>query len=122
MELREELKSAGVYPTGPCSAWPEARNNKLMEIYFPERLSKKNNPAIKATAGEMAKGLAQNAARAIRGRVSAEIREERYDTCKACPAFRENDKRCSECGCFMEAKTWLKGNPKGLCPLAKWER
>ena len=26
------------------------------------------------------------------------------------------------CGCFMEAKTWLKGNPKLLCPLKKWER
>ena len=122
MELREHLKSAGVYPTGPCSAWPESRNKELMENYFPERLSDKKDPTIKATSSEMARGLVQNAARAMRGRISEEIREERYDMCKACPAFRQNDKRCSECGCFMEAKTWLKGDPKLLCPLKKWKR
>lgn len=125
MELREHLKSAGVYPTGPCSAWPESRNEQLMEEYFPERLKKDRqlrNPKIEASAADMAKGVAQNAARALRGRIDPEIREERYNTCKACPAFRPDDKRCSKCGCFMEAKTWLKADPDQLCPLKKWSR
>ena len=78
---------------------------------------------VKASMGQMAAGLLKTGAQAVRnGRVSSEIREQRYDTCKACPAFLENSKRCSECGCFMEAKTWIGGDPKKLCPLKKWER
>ena len=78
---------------------------------------------VKASAGKMAGGFAKTAVQAIRhGKVSSEIREERYDTCKACPSFVEDSKRCSECGCFMEAKSWVGGDPKKLCPLKKWSR
>ena len=81
--------------------------------------------ATKVTAGlgKMAKGLARNVGQAIvNGKVSEEIRNERYDTCKACPFFIEDSKRCSECGCFMEAKTWIGGDPDMLCPKQKWSR
>lgn len=78
---------------------------------------------VTATAGGMAKGLFRTATSAVRyGKVSSEIREERYDTCKACPFFVEDSKRCSDCGCFMEAKTWVGGDPDALCPQKKWSR
>ena len=78
---------------------------------------------IKASGKKMLNGLVQTAKAAIKGgKVSSEIREERYDTCKQCPAFRQKDKRCSECGCFMEAKTWVNASPNILCPLNKWSR
>lgn len=81
--------------------------------------SKKNNPSI----GKMAKGLVKTAGQAIRhGKVSSEIREERYNTCKACPLFNPESKRCNDCGCFMEAKTWVGGDPDALCPQQKWSR
>ena len=119
MDLREELKSAGVYPSGPVSAWPQERNTALTDAMTGTARATR----VKASAGKMAGGLLKTAGQAIlHGRVSAEVREERYDTCKACPAFVEGSKRCSECGCFMEAKTWVGGNPKMLCPLKKWER
>ena len=119
MNIREELKSAGVYPTGPVSAWPQERNTALTLAAD----SAPHATKVKASAAKMIGGLAKTASQAMMsGRVSAEIREERYDTCKACPAFIENSKRCSECGCFMEAKTWVGGNPDFLCPLKKWER
>ena len=119
MDLREELKSAGTYPTGPVSAWPKERMDSLMK--------RQGRPAhatkVKASAGKMAGGLLRTAGQAMRhGKVSAEIREERYNTCKACPAFIEDSKRCSECGCFMEAKTWIGGDKDMLCPLKKWSR
>lgn len=118
MEIREELKSAGVYPTGVVSAWPKERHDKLMAA-----AGRKHETKVKAGAGEMAKGLIRTAGQAMRhGKVSAEIREERYNTCKACPAFIEKTKRCSECGCFMEAKSWVAGNPDTLCPLKKWSK
>lgn len=118
MNFREELKSAGTYPSGPCSAWPQERNVKLLDIAH-----KREQPGVKASKADMAKGLIRTAGQAMRhGRVSAEIRNERYETCKACPAFNSDSKRCSECGCFMEAKTWVGGDKNLLCPLKKWSR
>jgi hypothetical protein len=81
----------------------------------------RQEPSVKAGPLAMAKSLGQTAMQGAKyGKVSAEIRKERYDTCKTCPAYRASDKRCSECGCFMEAKTWVAGDPDMLCPLAKW--
>lgn len=120
MDIREELKSAGAYPTGPVSAWPQERNESLMRAAGKATTHAKK---VKASPSRMAKGLATAAGSMIRhGKVSSEVREERYNTCKACPAFIEGSKRCSECGCFMEAKTWVGGDAKVLCPLKKWER
>ena len=131
MDIREELKSAGVYPTGPVSAWPSARNDELILAAKAKGKYKVNGSQVastkatkvKASAGQMAGGLLKTAGQALKfGRVDADVREERYDTCKNCPAFVEATKRCSECGCFMEAKTWVGGNPDTLCPLQKWSR
>lgn len=123
MDIREELKSAGVYPTGPCSAWPQARNEELHKIASENAPPVRHATKVKASPGKMAGGLLKVAGQAIMNkRVTEEIREERYETCKACPAFIENSKRCSECGCFMEAKTWVGGDPDNLCPLKKWRR
>lgn len=119
MNLRDELKSAGTYPEGPVSAWPKSRHEELMGANKPKQHAKRVN----ASASKMAGGLLRTAGQAIRhGKVSAEIREERYDTCKACPFFIEDSKRCSDCGCFMEAKSWVGGDPNTLCPQKKWSR
>ena len=126
MDVREELKSAGVYPTGPVSAWPQDRNEELARVAGLGSIvdSKPvHAKTVKASAGKMAGGLLRTAGQALRrGRVSKEIREERYDTCKNCPFFVEESKRCSDCGCFMEAKTWVGGDPRLLCPQEKWSR
>jgi hypothetical protein len=75
------------------------------------------------SAGKMARGLLKTAGQALRhGKVSKEVRDERYDTCKACPSFNAKSKRCNDCGCFMEAKTWVGGDPNKLCPQKKWSR
>jgi hypothetical protein len=126
MNIGEELKSAGVYPTGPVSAWPRERHNKL---FMQETGRMAGEPAIKrdtkvkAGFGKMAKGLANVTYQAVKnGKVKKQVREERYEICKACPHFIEDSKRCSECGCFMEAKTWVKADPDLLCPKKKWPR
>ena len=115
----EDLRSGGVLPTGPVSAWPKERNvagKSLGEEHKP-------NSDAKASMKKIAKGLLKTAGQAIKnGRVTKEIREERYDTCKACPYFDAKSKRCKDCGCFMEAKTWVGGAPDALCPQKKWKR
>lgn len=148
MDIREELKSAGTYPTGPVSAWPESRHIALRKAdeekfgkppvppglstgegeprgYTP--LHAKPGPdgmiSVKASTGEMIGGALRVAGQAMRrGKVSSEVREERFATCKACPEFIPDSERCSQCGCFMAAKTWVGGNPDALCPLKKWSR
>jgi hypothetical protein len=121
MSLKEELSCNGVPPTGPVSGWPKERHDQLMGANRGKQKQKATK--VTATAGGMAKGLFRTATSAVRhGKVSSEIREERYDTCKACPFFVEDSKRCSDCGCFMEAKTWVGGDPDALCPQKKWSR
>lgn len=75
------------------------------------------------SVAKMAKGLVKAGAQAIaHGRVEKEVREERMDTCRACPLYDAKNKRCRDCGCFMEAKSWIGGNPALLCPQNKWKR
>ena len=123
MDLIKELTSAGVAPTGPVSAWPQERHDKLMGQARATQESKATitEPKIKPGMRQMAQNIVKVGGQALRnGKVSREVREERYETCKQCPSFNKASKRCSECGCFMEAKTWVGGDPKLLCPLMKW--
>lgn len=49
-------------------------------------------------------------------RASSEERKAHLDICKQCPMLQFGT-RCSECGCIMQMKTWLRD---AKCPLDKW--
>lgn len=124
--IAEMLSCDGVLPTGPVSAWPKDRQDALMKAYkteVEEGEKDKQATKVKASLGQMAKGLVKTAGAAVAGgRVSSEIREERMATCNNCPSLIRKTSRCSECGCFMQAKTWMNADPEILCPLNKWAR
>jgi len=123
MDILQELSCNGVPPTGPVSAWPRSRHRQLVATSQAANPRPVHATKVNAGLGKMARGLVGNVGQAIvNGKVSEEIRNERYDTCKNCPFFIEDSKRCSECGCFMEAKTWIGGDPNALCPKKKWSR
>lgn len=74
---------------------------------------------------DMAKSLLGSASDILSGAfhgdgvlVSEEVYTSRMTICEGCEFFRKEDKRCSQCGCFMEAKTRFK---KTFCPLHKWD-
>jgi hypothetical protein len=74
---------------------------------------------------DMAKGFISSAKDVLVGAIQGEdilVTDEVYNTrmsiCNGCEFFRKEDKRCSQCGCFMEAKTRFK---KTFCPIHKWE-
>ncbi len=50
-------------------------------------------------------------------RVSAEEKEKRLEICKSCEFYIAHSKRCSKCGCFLEAKS---GWSSQHCPIGKW--
>lgn len=136
----ELFRSAGVMPIGPVSLWPKERHLASLNgaenpdswdatedidnrIKKAERMSPAQATKVKASRMKMLQGLVQNASTAVvSGRVSAEVREERWATCQACPALIKKSNRCSDCGCFMQAKTWINGDPATLCPRKKWSR
>jgi len=80
----------------------------------------KDLPSLK----DMAKGFIGSAKDVLVGAMQGEdilVTDEVYNTrmsiCNGCEFFRKEDKRCSQCGCFMEAKTRFK---KTYCPVNKW--
>lgn len=73
---------------------------------------------------DMAKGFIGSAKDIITGvvqgeglLVTEELHNHRLNICNGCEFFRLEDKRCSKCGCFMEAKSKFK---KTYCPIGKW--
>ena len=121
----EDFRSAGVLPKGPVSAWPQDRHDKMMaEARVEQQDASRVQHATEVKPGmrQMAGGLINAGRQAIfNGKVASGVREERMETCRQCPSFIEASRRCSECGCFMEAKSWIAGNPDTLCPLKKWK-
>lgn len=112
-----------VYPLGPCSAWPQARNVIAPGAEINYRKYDESRPVIKhqkvkATAAQMVSSLMSTAKQAITtGNLSQVERDIRFETCKHCPSFIPDGERCAECGCFMSAKTYIRG---AECPLGKW--
>jgi hypothetical protein len=52
-------------------------------------------------------------------KVSAEIRNIKYDICKACEFFDLSKTICTKCKCDMELLTWSKS--MGRCPIRKFK-
>lgn len=48
---------------------------------------------------------------------SIEIQQKRLDTCMDCPKYQIDKDKCTECGCYVSYKIYLK---KSKCPLNKW--
>lgn len=50
--------------------------------------------------------------------VTPEIARRRLEVCEACYAYRPAERRCGECGCYVEIKSnW----ETSFCPLGKWK-
>lgn len=49
---------------------------------------------------------------------SKDLQAERLAICKSCEHLTKFN-RCRQCGCFMDAKTWL---AEQRCPIGKWEK
>ena len=74
---------------------------------------------------DMAKGFLNSAQDVISGAISGdgvlaseEVYNHRMSICNSCVYFKQQENRCTQCGCYMEVKTRFK---KTFCPIHKWE-
>jgi hypothetical protein len=50
-------------------------------------------------------------------KIDEETRNTRLDLCLSCEHLFKPTQNCKKCGCFVQAKTWLKDSS---CPIKKW--
>lgn len=62
--------------------------------------------------------IAKNAAKGIDQSVPKEVKQRRIDICNKCDKLTFT-RQCSECWCFIDAKT---GYRQEHCPLNKWDK
>lgn len=111
-----------IMPSGPCMGWPLSRNKpgpKLLGNQYASQEYKVNHDEkVEASLADMASGLLKSTVQIVqRGRATEEERATRIDLCKKCEHFILKSKQCSQCGCYMEAKTWIKA---ASCPIGSW--
>jgi hypothetical protein len=77
---------------------------------FKEKLKSKITQLKQATEGKAAELI--NVVK-----VDEDTKNDRMNICLSCEHLFHPTKNCKKCGCFMEAKTWLKS---ASCPIKKW--
>jgi hypothetical protein len=50
-------------------------------------------------------------------KIDEETRNTRLNLCLSCEHLFAPTQNCKKCGCFVQAKTWLKSSS---CPIKKW--
>ncbi len=84
---------------------------ELRRQFTPPNILRQSLSAVSAAAGEC--GAAMAGAPPVE---DAEIAR-RLSVCEACPFLIAGEKRCSKCGCFVDAKARFRTQH---CPLGKW--
>jgi hypothetical protein len=74
--------------------------------------------------GEQAKNITKSTGRVFNSILSGQnmtvpsaVQESRIRTCLECGKYDKNQRRCYECGCFIDVKAQL---AMEKCPLGKW--
>jgi hypothetical protein len=68
---------------------------------------------------QFASSIAQNAMNSGTLFVPQDVKQERLNICYDCEHYDPDQKRCKQCGCFLEHKTKF---ATGSCPINKWEK
>jgi hypothetical protein len=86
----------------------EAATDTNMSTNFLSKLKEKTNKAISNTTELV---LIETM------KIDEETRNTRLDLCLSCEHLFTPTQNCKKCGCFVQAKTWLKD---ASCPIKKW--
>lgn len=77
---------------------------------------KKELPSITQMATNFITDTAKHVKNGLK-KVSVDEYARRMELCNSCPFLTEN-RRCSQCGCFMQLKAWRESSE---CPIGVWQ-
>lgn len=113
------LKPQGYYDACLAAGTVVGENLELSERAFAELRARFSPPPRTTQIRTLAGAVAAECGAAIEGQppVSTEEKANRIGICEECEFFIVADRRCSKCGCWMDAKAGFRTQQ---CPEGKW--
>jgi|GEM_PF-1086684 len=112
-------KPQGYYAACLAAGTVVGKNLELSERAFAELRARFSSPPRAAQIRSFAGAVAAECGAAIAGApaVSQEEKAGRIAICEGCDYFAATDRRCSKCGCWVDAKAGFRTQG---CPEGKW--
>ena len=85
----------------------------VVPLYVPEPFTCCTMPPLHKQAVNVVTSLTEHAFNGFKK--DEKTKEERLKICEGCDLYK--NKRCTQCGCFMEVKT---SSVTSKCPIGKW--
>lgn len=113
------MRPQGYYAACLAAGTVVGDNLELSERAFAELRAKFSTPRRTAQIRSFAGAVAAECSAALAGEalVSDDERAGRIAVCEGCEFFITTDRRCSKCGCWMDAKAGFRTQQ---CPEEKW--
>ena len=113
------LKPQGYYNACLRAGTIVGENLELSERAFAELRARFSPPPRRTQIRSFAGAVAAECGAALAGEptVSEEEKTERIAVCEGCEFFAVADRRCSKCGCWIDAKAGFRTQQ---CPENKW--
>lgn len=112
----EEVLAAGVVEGNTITLTRKAYN-ELHKKFTNPSFKEPELPSTLEMAANFASALAKDMGSGMKRRTEEEAHAILDQHCKPCEFYRDSDKRCSKCGCFLAVKTAWKSQH---CPIGKW--
>jgi hypothetical protein len=119
LESAATTKPQGYYEACLAAGTVVGDNLELSERAFAELRARYAPPPVAAQLRSLAGAVAAECGAALAGEqpVTDAQKANRISICEACEFFTISDRRCSKCGCWVEAKAGFRTQS---CPVAKW--
>ena len=113
------LKPQGYYDACIRAGTVVGDSLELSERAFAELRARFSPPPGASQIRAFAGALVEECAAAIAGQpgISPEEKSSRIAVCEGCEFFMTGDRRCSKCGCWVDAKAGFRTQ---RCPESKW--
>ncbi|MEI6492088.1 MAG: DUF6171 family protein [Verrucomicrobiota bacterium] len=121
LESAATTKPQGYYEACLAAGTVVGDNLELSERAFAELRARYAPPPAAAQLRSFVGAVTAECGAAITGEdpITEAQKAARIAICEACEFFTISDRRCSKCGCWIDAKAGFRTQ---ICPVSKWPR